>query len=133
VFSGLTIGQRNIALFRLNPAGTMIRRIRWNWDGTCTLGPGAKPDTSTTRFETDFVNGPISIGLRGTFRGNFTYDPYVDTSTGTTRTYRAKLVGRRVGSTLRGTLTAGFLETDNATGAVVRDCSSGPVKFNVKD
>ena len=132
-FGGLTAGARQPAVVKLNLSGTRVQRIRWDWDGTCTPGPAAKPDTEITHFERDFVNGPMIIKPNGNFGKSFAYNPFANTQTGMTRQYRAKAVGRRVGATVKGTMTAGFVETDTATGGVIRDCASKPVKFTTRD
>lgn len=132
-FGGLTVGQRNPTLVRLNPAGTRIQRIRWDWAGTCIAGPAAKPETQTTWFQRDFVDGPIVIKSNGAFAKSFKYQPIVNQATGLSDTYSARVLGRRVGRTIRGTLTAGVVETETATGAVVRTCTSGPIKYTTKD
>ena len=133
VFGGLTVGQRNPVLVKLNVAGTQVRRIRWDWSGQCTGGPAATPETRLANFERDFIEGPLPIAPAGTFSRTLDYPPFADPQTGLTRRYSAKVVGRRAGRTIKGTLTAGFLETDTATGAIVRNCTSGPVKFATKD
>lgn len=132
-FGGLTVGARQPVLVKLNLARTRIQRIRWDWEGTCALGAAATPDTLVERFQQDFVEGPIVIKPNGNFGKSFSYEPRRDTVTGLTYKFRARVVGRRVGSTIKGTVTAGFLETDTATGERVRDCASRPVKFTTKD
>lgn len=132
-FGGLTVGARQPTLVRLNPAGTQVKRIRWDWEGTCTLGPAAKPETLATHFEADFVEGAVIIKPNGNFGKSFAYKPFANTQSGMTRQYRAKVVGRRVGAIIKATMTAGFIETDTATGGVIRDCASKPTKFVTKD
>lgn len=132
-FGGLTVGARRPVIVKLNLAGTRIHRIRWDWEGACTLGPAATSDTPPVRLQQDFVEGPLVIRPNGNFGKSFSYEPRKDPRTGLTSQFRARVVGRRVGATIRGTVTAGFRETDTATGGLVRDCASGPVTFRTKD
>lgn len=133
MFGGLTVGQKNLILVKLTLTGKQVKRFRWDWSGTCTLGPAAKPETSATAFERDFLDGPLPIKANGSFAADFGFDPVPNTTTGITTQFRVKLVGRKSGRTIKGTVTGGFLETDTATGGVIRDCTSPAVKFNVKD
>jgi acyl-CoA thioesterase FadM len=132
-FGGLTIGARRPTLVKLNPAGTQVKRIRWDWEGTCKLGPAAPPGTLTTHFESDFVDAGLTIAPNGHFGGSGSYKPVDNLQTGMTRTYRATVVGRRIGAIITATMTAGFIEADTATGGVIRDCASKPTKLVTRD
>lgn len=132
VFAGLT-GQRDPIVIAMNPARTRVARLRWDWDGTCTLGPGARPDTSSTTYVPDEIRA-FPVDRLGRWGGALGYNPQPDPAgTGISTAYSYKIVARRAGQTIRGTIAASFTETDTASGAVIRDCTSGPVKFRARD
>jgi hypothetical protein len=132
VFSGLT-RQRNPIIVAMNPARTRVARLRWDWDGTCTLGPGARPDTLPTTYVPDEIR-TFPVDRLGRWGGTFSFDPQPDPDgTGISTAYAYRIVSRRVGQTMKGTITSSFTETDTASGAIIRICSSGPVKFNIRD
>ena len=123
--------QQDPIVITLNPARA---QIEWNWDGQCTLGPAARPDSATTvSFSPDLFVRPVKIDKRGHFRGVQTFGPLPDPRTGITRTFRYLLVGSRSGQLIEGTITANITEADTATGGLIRTCSSGPVKFHATD
>lgn len=133
-FGGLTVGQKNLIQVRTNALGNKISRVRWDWDGTCTAGPAAKPDTSLTAFQQDFITRLVTIKKNNTFdSGVISEGPFPDTQTGISRSFTTQVKGLKVGRTLKGTVTGGFTEIDTATGQVIRNCTSGPIKFSAKD
>lgn len=131
-FGGLTVGPRDPVLVRLNLPGTRIQRIRWNWSGTCIAGPGATAATELTTYQLEFIDRSIGIKPNGAFRKTLAYAPIPDTTTGLARTFDEKVVGRKTGRTITGTLTARFIDTQIATGSIVRICKSA-VRFTAKD
>lgn len=131
VFAGLT-SQRNPIVITMNPARTRVLRLRWDWDGKCTLGLAARPETLATTYVPDEIRAFPVDGL-GRWGGTFKYDPQADPAgTGISTAYAYRIVARRSGRLIRGTITASFTETDSA-GGVTRDCASGPVTFQAKD
>jgi hypothetical protein len=130
VFAGLT-AQRNPIVITMNPARTRVLRLRWDWDGKCTLGVAARPDTLATTYVPDEIRA-FPVDRLGRWGGTFSYDPQADPSgSGISTAYAYRIVARRSGRVVRGTITASFTETDAA--GVLRDCASGPVTFQAKD
>jgi hypothetical protein len=131
VFAGLT-AQRNPIVVTMNPARTRVLRLRWDWDGKCSLGPAARPDTLATTYVPDEIRA-FPVDKIGRWGGTFSYDPQPDPAgTGISTAFAYKIVARRSGRIIKGTITASFTETD-AAGGVIRDCASGPVTFQAKD
>lgn len=131
VFAGTTTGARRPVLARMNGALTEIRRIRWTWDGTCTLGPAATDATAGAVTVDDVIAVPVRR-TGGVFDRSVTRGPETDAATGNTVDRRARVTARRAGAVMRGTLEAGFTETAAGTGELVRDCS-GTVRFRLRD
>ena len=132
VFAGLT-PLRYPVVVKVNPARTRMDQFQWNWDGQCTLGPAARPDTHPGTFiYPDFLR-PISIDKHGRFRGVQTFGPSADAPSGITMRWRYQFLGSLTGQLIKGTITAGYTETETATGGVIRTCSSGPVKLRASD
>ena len=133
VFAGLT-AQRDPLVIVLNPARTRVARLRWDWDGpNCTLGPAARPETLPTAYVPDEIRA-FPIDRLGRWGGVLKYPPQPDPAgSGISTAFSYRIVARRTGQTIKGTITSSFTETDTASGAVVRDCASGPVKFRAKD
>ena len=133
VFAGLT-AQRNPIVIVMNPARTRVARLRWDWDGTtCTLGPGARPDTLPTAYVPDEIRA-FPVDKLGRWGGAFSYPPQPDPGgSGISTAFAYRIVARRTGQTIKGTITSSFTETDTSSGVVIRDCASGPVKFQAKD
>jgi hypothetical protein len=131
VFAGLT-AQRNPIVLTMNPVRTRVLRLRWDWDGKCTLGLAARPDTLATTYVPDEIRA-FPVDRLGRWGGTFTYAPQPDPAgTGISTAYAYKIVARRSGQIIKGTITASFTETDTA-GGVIRDCASGAVTFQAKD
>lgn len=132
VFGGLTNGQSNPIAINMNPARTRVTRLRWDWQGPCTLGPAKRADTETDVYYTDFVSD-LAVDKLGRFGGPLSFSPQPDAATGITTSYDYKVTARRVGLTIKGTITASIVEVDTASGGEIRRCSSGPVTFSVRD
>lgn len=131
VFAGLT-AQRNPIVLTMNPARTQVFRLRWDWDGKCTLGPAARPDTLATAYVPDEIRA-FPVDRLGRWGGTFKYPPQPDPAgTGISTAYAYKILARASGQVIKGTITASFTETDSA-GGVIRDCASGAVTFQAKD
>ncbi len=131
VFAGLTV-QRNPIVLTMNPVRTRVLRLRWDWDAKCTLGLAARPDTLATAYVPDEIRA-FPVDRLGRWGGTFSYAPQPDPAgTGISTAYAYKIVARRSGQIIRGTITASFTETDT-TGGVIRDCASGAVTFQAKD
>ena len=132
IFAGRT-SSRHTVVIKVNPARTRMDQFQWDWDGQCTPGPAARPDTATTVFlVADFLR-PIRIETHGRFRGVQTFGPQADAPTGITATWRYQFVGSLTGQLIKGTITSDYTETDTTTGGVIRTCSTGPVKFRARD
>lgn len=132
VLAGVTDVARQPVLVRTNVARTEIRRVRWAWEGTCTLGPAAsdgaarapsRPTTSSAYRCGALVarSTAASPGARRRTRRPAISSPR-----------RAHITAHFVGDVLRGSIEAGFTETVAGTGALVRDCS-GTVRFRLRD
>ncbi len=133
VFGGLTVGSRDPVFAIMNPARTKVLRLRWDWRGTCIAGPAAKPDTSLDVTWRDFLTGfPVNKSGYFGFTGNL--GPESVPELGLSRNYTYKVVARRSGQTIKGSIIASFIESDTASGGVIRECTSiAPVKFRVKN
>ncbi len=133
VFGGLTVGSRDPVIVTMNAARTKVLRLRWDWRGTCTAGPAARPDTSLDVTWRDFLTD-FPVNASGTFGFTGSVGPENVPELGLSRNYTYKVVARRVGQTIRGTITSSFVESDTTTGGVIRDCvGNAPVKFRVKN
>lgn len=131
VLAGVTDVARQPVLVRTNVARTEIRRVRWAWEGTCTLGPAATDGTAGAVATDDVIGVPVRRA-GGAFDRSVTRGPETDPATGNLVTRRAHITARFVGDVLRGSIEAGFTETVAGTGALVRDCS-GTVRFRLRD
>jgi hypothetical protein len=132
VFGGLTTGQSNPIAVTMNPARTRVTRLRWDWQGPCALGSAKRADTETDVYYTDFVSD-LAVDKLGRFGGQISFPPQPDSATGITTSYSYRITARRVGLTIKGTITASIIEVDTATGGEIRRCSSGPVRFSARD
>lgn len=133
VFGGLTLGSRDPVVAMMNAARTKVTRLRWDWRGICTLGPAAKPDTSLDVTWRDFLTG-FDVDKDGYFGFTGNLGPESVPELGLSRNYTYKVVGRHTGHKIKGSVKASFIESDTATGGVIRECTSGePVKFRVKN
>ncbi len=133
VFGGLTPGTRDPVIAIMNRARTKVLRLRWDWRGTCTPGPAAKSDTSLEVTWRDFLTG-FDVNKAGYFGFTGTLGPETVPELGLSRSYTYKVVARRSGQSIKGSVTSSFVELDTASGGVIRTCAStGPVKFRVKD
>jgi hypothetical protein len=132
VFGGLT-AQRLPSYISLNPGGNRLTMARWEWRAKCTPGPAAKPETPTETFLSDAIVGPLPIAANGTFRVSTESEPLPVSESGLTVVFSNSVRGRRAGRSIRGTFTGKFVETETATGALVRTCTSPAVKFTLTD
>lgn len=131
VFGGLT-AQRNPIVMTMNPPRTRVLRLRWDWDGTCVLGPAARPDTLATTYVPDEIRA-FPVDRLGRWGGALRFGPQPDPAgTGISTVYAYRIVARRAGRIIKGTIAASFTETD-AAGGVIRGCASGAVKFQARD
>ena len=132
-FAGLS-SKKEPVVVKMNPARTKVIRLAWDWSGSCTLGPAATPETSTTAFVPDFLTG-FTLKKSGAWGSGGRVDtgPLPDAASGITSDYNYNVAAKRTGNVNTGTITAGFVETNTASGQVIRTCASGPVKFNIKD
>ena len=131
VFGGLTRESRDPVIVIMNAARTKVLRLRWDWLGTCTAGAAASPDTGLEVTLRDSLAAGFRVDKTGRFR-------FMGTETvsepGLSINFTYKIVARRTGQTIRGSITSSFVEIDTASGGVIRRCASGgPVKFRVKD
>lgn len=133
VFGGLTTVTRDPIVAVMNPARTVVTRLRWDWRGSCVAGPAATPETQLDVTWRDFLSG-VAVDRTGRFGFTGQLGPENVPELGLTRNYLYKAVGRRVGQTIKGSITSSFIETDALTGGVIRECASaGPVKFQLKN
>lgn len=133
VFGGLTRGSRDPVVAIMNAARTKVRRLRWDWRGTCTVGPAAKPDTSLDVTWRDFLTG-FAVDKNGYFGFTGSLGPENVPELGLSRNYTYRVVARRLGQHIRGSIKASFIESDTATGGVIRECASREaVKFRIKN
>ena len=132
VFAGLT-GQHDPIVVAMNPPRTRVARLRWDWEATCTLGPAARPDTLPTAYVPDEIRA-FPVDRLGRWGGTLSFNPQQEPAgSGIATAFSYRIVARRTGTTIKGTITASFTETDSTSGGVIRDCASGPVKFQAKD
>jgi hypothetical protein len=132
VYGGLT-AQRLPGYITLNARGNRLAIARWEWRATCTRGPAAKPETLLETFLSDAIVGPLPVAANGAFRVTTEAEPIVVPEAGLTVVFTNSVKGRRVGKRIRGTFTGKFVETETATGAVVRTCSSPATSFTLTD
>lgn len=132
VFSGLT-AQRLNGYITVNARGNRLTMARWEWRSKCTLGPAAKPETVANTFLSDIIVGPFPVAANGAFRVTTESEPVVVPADGLTVVFSNSVKGRRVGARIRGTFTGKFVETETATGAVVRTCISPATSFTLTD
>ena len=132
VFGGVTVGQLNPIAVTMNAARTRVVRLRWDWKGSCTLGPAARPDSALDVFFGD-VLANLRVARSGQWGGPVRFDPKADAATGVTQTYEYNVRARRRGVDIRGWVEATLIETDSVTGAEMRRCTSGRVVFRLRD
>lgn len=133
VFGGLTVGARDPLFVLMNSAGTKVLRLRWDWHGRCTAGAAARSDTQLDITWRDLLTN-FPVDRLGRFGGTGTFGPEAIPGQGFSRTFTYKVVARHTGQTIRGSIAPSFVETDTASGGVIRECKSARlVKFRVKD
>ncbi len=132
VFGGRTAVQLNPIAVTMNPARTRVTRLRWDWQGTCTLGPAKRANTAPDVYYPDLIT-QLPVDKLGRWGGAFGFPAQPDPATGITTSFDYKITSRRIGTRIRGTITSSFIETDTATGGEIRRCSSGAVRFAIRD
>ena len=133
VFGGLTVGARDPLFVLMNPAGTKVLRLRWDWHGQCMAGAAARPDTQLDITWRDLLTN-FPVDTLGRFGGRGNFGPEAIPGQGLSRTFTYKVVARHTGRTIKGSIAPSFVETDTASGGVIRECKSASlVKFRVKD
>lgn len=114
----------------LAPGGRSIARLDWTWRGGCGVGSAA-PSGTRPRVEIDETLTDITLRGGVIPWSRYTYGPDVIQGIRTRWTYDAS--GRRVGRSFQGTITANSAEVVARTGAVIRQCQSGVVRFVARD
>ena len=131
-FAGLTTAQQNPVAVTMNPARTKVTRFRWDWQGPCTPGPAATPETPIEVYFPDQLTG-FPVAKSGAWGGTVDFPPFADPVSGITSSFRYVVRARRTGQTIKGTVNGSFIETNTASGAEIRRCASGDIAFTVKE
>ncbi len=126
-YGGLT-SQKSVLAVVLNPAGTVVKSIRFPWSAPCTPGPAG---TATTPGATAWTDELLTIPIKkGKFKATISAGPFTEGSV--LQKFRYTVGGKRLGGYLVGSIRATFTESA-LTGEVVRTCDSGAVTFKVKE
>ena len=131
VFGGLST-QKKPVIVEVNARRTRVVRVYWDWRARCSLGPAAPAGTPLTTAWSD-VAERFAINARGRWSGSYSAGPFANATTGVTQRFDYRLAGGLTAGGVRmvGTIRATYTET--STAGVIRTCSSGLVRFKVRD
>lgn len=131
IFGGLST-QREPVIIEVNVRRTRVVRVLWEWRANCALGPAAPAGTPLTTAWSDTAER-FPISPRGSWSGSFATGPFPNATTGVTQRFTYRLGGSIVaaGTRMMGTIRATYAETSAA--GVIRSCTSGLIRFNIRD
>lgn len=131
VFGGET-SQKEPVIVVVNARRTRVARVIWDWRAPCVLGPAAPAGTPRTSAWSD-VAERFAINGRGRWSGGFAAGPFTDTVTGVSQRFTYRLAGAIVAGGARMTGTIRVTYTERSSAGVIRTCSSGTIRFTIRD
>jgi hypothetical protein len=126
---GGTTSQGQLIAITLNPKRNKIARMTYWWSAPCVAGPAATPTTPTEMDLGGSFPG-IPINRLGAWKATESAEGTV--ASGITAHFTERVVGRRSGGRMVGTLHVTYVETDQA-GQNVRTCTPPPIRFSVAE
>lgn len=127
IYAGEHTG-RTYVVIEVNPRRTQVRKLTFNWEASCEMGPAATPQTERDTGWSEY-RGPFAI-RSGKWSRTLSLGPFRDGDI--LQRFELRMSGGLVGGWMRGSLRGKLIET-NLAGDVIRTCDSGPLSYKVKD